>query len=383
MRWRCRSCDDRRAQCCEGRKLAVSFHVVGESGPMTWHAKALQTPTSRRPAPARTGKDESESAFPFSHDLLVLPRRGRHELAGEGPGHRGLRRFDHRRHRHHHQRRRPLAGRAVAPPARAPMATPSSWSTRASAATGWSGPATITPPSRLRGGPGALARLDRDIVEPAGRHDRDLAGGHQRLRRGRRHASKPSSRATPRASAALRAEDPGRENLRRHADVGAQQHSATHGRAEVDAKRKALNEFLRASKIFDGVIDFDTATLDPATGEDEGRIRSPTASTGGPGDKLHPNRAGYAAMANAIDLGMITGRPNSLPAAGARGRPRQARGPARLFRSLGRGEKKRFSGRGRPRFSRRVLPSYSVRNMPRRCSSGTTRSTKSSSPPGR
>ena len=26
-----------------GRKLAVSFHVVGESGPMTWHAKALQS----------------------------------------------------------------------------------------------------------------------------------------------------------------------------------------------------------------------------------------------------------------------------------------------------------------------------------------------------
>ena len=34
-----------------GRKLAVSFHVVGESGPMTWHAKALTTsyiPSRRR-----------------------------------------------------------------------------------------------------------------------------------------------------------------------------------------------------------------------------------------------------------------------------------------------------------------------------------------------
>jgi hypothetical protein len=26
-----------------GRKLAASFHIAGESGPMTWHAKALQT----------------------------------------------------------------------------------------------------------------------------------------------------------------------------------------------------------------------------------------------------------------------------------------------------------------------------------------------------
>ena len=48
-----------------------------------------------------------------------------------------------------------------------------------------------------------------------------------------------------------------------------------------------------------------------------------------------------------------------------------------------RSEKKRFSGRGRPRFSRSVLPSYSRRKMPRRCNSGTTRSTKSSRPAGR
>src|SRR5207245_753683 len=46
-------------------------------------------------------------------------------------------------------------------------------------------------------------------------------------------------------------------------------------------------------------------------------------------------------------------------------------------------QKNRLTGRGRPRFSRSVLPSYSRRNRPRRCNSGTTRSTKSSSPPGR
>ena len=28
----------------------------------------------------------------------------------------------------------------------------------------------------------------------------------------------------------------------------------------------------------------------------------PNSTAGGPGDKLHPNRAGYAAMANAVDL---------------------------------------------------------------------------------
>jgi lysophospholipase L1-like esterase len=82
---------------------------------------------------------------------------------------------------------------------------------------------------------------------------------------------------------------------------------ASHGRPEVDTKRKALNEFLRTSKIFDGVIDFDKATLDPATGEVKPEFQ-PNSSIGGPGDKLHPNRAGYAAMANTIDLAPITGR---------------------------------------------------------------------------
>ena len=39
-------------------------------------------------------------------------------------------------------------------------------------------------------------------------------------------------------------------------------------------------------------------------------------------------------------------------------------------------------GRASPRWSRRVAPAYSVRNSPRRCSSGTTSFTKSCSPPG-
>ena len=49
----------------------------------------------------------------------------------------------------------------------------------------------------------------------------------------------------------------------------------------------------------------DVKIIDPATGEVKVEFQ-PNSSTGGPGDKLHPNRAGYAAMGNAIDLGMIT-----------------------------------------------------------------------------
>src|SRR4029453_14008294 len=79
------------------------------------------------------------------------------------------------------------------------------------------------------------------------------------------------------------------------------------GFPEQDEKRKALNTFIRSSGLFDGVIDFDAAPLDPASGGLK-EVFVPDSTTGGPGDKLHPNRAGYLAMGNAIDLNMVMGR---------------------------------------------------------------------------
>ena len=49
-----------------GRKLAVSFHVMGESGPMTWHAKALTTSYLTMPHTGAVSAREDEAAFPFS-----------------------------------------------------------------------------------------------------------------------------------------------------------------------------------------------------------------------------------------------------------------------------------------------------------------------------
>jgi lysophospholipase L1-like esterase len=77
--------------------------------------------------------------------------------------------------------------------------------------------------------------------------------------------------------------------------------NGAHGSAEEDEKRRALNAFIRTSGVFDAVADFDAATLDPATGELKAMF-VPESTTGGAGDKLHPNRAGYIAMAQAIDL---------------------------------------------------------------------------------
>src|SRR3979490_2195414 len=49
-----------------GRKLSISFHVAGESGPMTWHAKALTTSYVTAPGDGSRGREIAETAFPFS-----------------------------------------------------------------------------------------------------------------------------------------------------------------------------------------------------------------------------------------------------------------------------------------------------------------------------
>lgn len=60
-----------------------------------------------------------------------------------------------------------------------------------------------------------------------------------------------------------------------------------------EATRKAVNAWIRTSGEYDGVIDFDAVTRDPAH---QGRLLPAYDS----GDHLHPNDAGYTAMGNAI-----------------------------------------------------------------------------------
>ena len=80
--------------------------------------------------------------------------------------------------------------------------------------------------------------------------------------------------------------------------------SPAHGFPEQDDKRNALNNFIRTSGLFDGVVDFDKIALDPQSGGLRPEF-VPESTTGGPGDKLHPNRTGYQAMGQAIDLSLF------------------------------------------------------------------------------
>jgi lysophospholipase L1-like esterase len=65
-----------------------------------------------------------------------------------------------------------------------------------------------------------------------------------------------------------------------------------------EAVRSAVNQWIRTSKAFDAVIDFDAATRDP---QNPKRMRADLDS----GDKLHPGDAGYKVMADAIDLSIF------------------------------------------------------------------------------
>ena len=62
--------------------------------------------------------------------------------------------------------------------------------------------------------------------------------------------------------------------------------------------RQTVNKWIRTSGAFDGVIDFDAVLRDP---ERPSRLLPRLASE----DHLHPNDAGYQAMADAIDLALF------------------------------------------------------------------------------
>ncbi|HYM35783.1 MAG TPA: SGNH/GDSL hydrolase family protein, partial [Steroidobacteraceae bacterium] len=67
---------------------------------------------------------------------------------------------------------------------------------------------------------------------------------------------------------------------------------------EGETKRQTVNNWIRTTKDFDGVIDFDRATRDPNN-------PSQFLPTYDSGDHLHPNDAGYQAMAESVDLALF------------------------------------------------------------------------------
>ncbi|HZD01458.1 MAG TPA: SGNH/GDSL hydrolase family protein [Actinomycetes bacterium] len=79
-----------------------------------------------------------------------------------------------------------------------------------------------------------------------------------------------------------------------------------------EAKRQAVNHWIRTSGEFDAVVDFDAALRDPA---DPLRFRPEYDS----GDHLHPSDVGYRAMAQAVDLSLFGVRAPERTAVGVGG----------------------------------------------------------------
>ena len=73
---------------------------------------------------------------------------------------------------------------------------------------------------------------------------------------------------------------------------------AGYARENGEAIRSAVNDWIRNSGAFDAVVDFEAATRDPSNP----RRFKPEFD---PGDHLHPNDAGYKAMADSVDLSIF------------------------------------------------------------------------------
>ncbi|HLW83264.1 MAG TPA: SGNH/GDSL hydrolase family protein [Candidatus Acidoferrales bacterium] len=72
--------------------------------------------------------------------------------------------------------------------------------------------------------------------------------------------------------------------------------------ADGEAEREAVNHWIRTSGAFDGVIDFDKVTRDPA----QPKRFLPADDSG---DHLHPGDAGYKAMGHAAAEALLQGMP--------------------------------------------------------------------------
>jgi lysophospholipase L1-like esterase len=286
-----------------GRKLAVSFHVAGESGPMTWHAKALTTSYVSAPGGGSQGQAEDESAFPFTTtswyfldavDVMaaagtrVVVALGDSITDGTASTLNGDDRWPNALARRLH---RAYGNRVVV----------------VNAGIGGNqvtGPAEYSAQKPFAGGPSARQRLERDVLSLSGVSAVIWLEGINDFSKNADAEVEAVEAGMKDVVGRIRARLPGVKIIGATVISALGSSNAAHGSAAEDGKRQALNEFIRTSGVFDAVADFDRATVDPKTGGLRAEF-VPDSTTGGAGDRLHPNRAGYLAMAMSVDLELL------------------------------------------------------------------------------
>lgn len=279
----------------QGRNLAVSYSVEGDSGPMTFHSGANVTSYITAPGSGNHTEDLDVFAFVFTttswffldavdvmapSDTVVICAFGDSITDGTHTtlniDDRWMDTLSRRLHNAYGNKvsivNEAIGGNRVVNPVVANAAS----------------------------GPAAVDRLDRDVLGLSGLTDviwlegiNDIGAGHttdsiiagyQNVV-GRLHARGIKVFAgTPTSALGISGVDRG-DNGPGH-----------------DASRMVLNAFIRNSGLFDGVEDFDAATLDPATGNMKAEFLPNSQFTQLPLDYLHPNHAGYNAMGEAVDI---------------------------------------------------------------------------------
>ncbi len=292
--WWVKGADDRSVQ---GRNLAISYAVLGDSGPMTYHSGANQTSFITAQGSGDHSWDEDAFAFQFTttswffvetvdvqadRDTVVVCAFGDSITDGTHTtlniNDRWMNVLSRRLHNAFGDKvsivNEAIGGNRVVNP--------------------------VVP--NAASGPAAVDRLDRDVLGLSGLTDviwlegiNDLGGAHttDSIIAGykdvvsRLHAAGVSVYAGTVTSAL--------------GVFGVPFPTGDNGPV-VEAGRQVLNGFIRHSGLFDGVEEFDLATLDPATGNMRAVYLPNSQFTQLPWDYLHPNHAGYNAMGGVVDI---------------------------------------------------------------------------------
>lgn len=149
-------------------------------------------------------------------------------------------------------------------------------------------------------GPSALARLNRDVLAQNGAKYVIVLESINDIGRLRRLTAPEDKVTAHDLEAGLKqiAEAAHEHGMKIYGATLTPYGGAGYYSVKGEQVREAVNEWIRQSGTFDGVVDFDKITRDP---QDPNRFNPLYDS----GDHLHPNDAGYKAMGDGINLALF------------------------------------------------------------------------------